>query len=89
MAIPFVAGLVVGSSIALLFSKQKTLKKVLNTKGIKAALKEGKVFSKKIYGYISQDSSSKSPVEECSKDISKRRKRPSNVKKISKSEEKL
>ncbi|WP_104722131.1 hypothetical protein [Helicobacter mesocricetorum] len=54
MPLPFIAGLAIGSGAALLFTKRKTLKKVLESKNIQQKLHQGKEISLKAYDKLSQ-----------------------------------
>lgn len=45
MALPFIAGLVVGSSVALLYTKRKAVKSFIQEGGVSSSLKKGKDFS--------------------------------------------
>ncbi|MDE6958003.1 hypothetical protein LS72_005845 [Helicobacter apodemus] len=54
MPLPFIAGLAIGSTAALLFTKRKTLKKILESKNIQKSFHQGKEISLKAYNKLSK-----------------------------------
>lgn len=55
MALPFIAGLVVGSAVAVAFSKREKIKDVLNSKEVKCVINKGREISKNAYEKINSE----------------------------------
>ncbi|CAM2916838.1 hypothetical protein [Helicobacter burdigaliensis] len=63
MALPFIAGLVVGSSIALLYTKRKEVKNFIQEGGVSDSLKKGKDLSINALNSIKEDFLSKEAMD--------------------------